>query len=146
MCACLDHSISWMSLQHTVYGKMAVLARAGVLLLLWAPAKRAARSGNARAELAAAAAQEYAAKCEEVLRQPGPADADVPPCLKLHSWRCFIARWRAALTAAAAQHGSAHEQVHALMTCARALVTAQASSHCCCMRCIPETVLRDSLR
>ena len=99
-----------------------MLGCAGVLLLLWAPAKRAARSGDGRAEFAAAAAQEYAAKCEEILSQAGPADAEVPPCLKFHSWRCFLGRWRAALTAATAQAGSAHEEVGA-QACARTLAT-----------------------
>ena len=119
-----------MTYSTVVYGKVAVLGCAGVLLLLWAPAKRAARSGSTRAELAAAAAEEYAAMCEEILRQAGPADADMPPCLKFHSWRCFLGRWRAALTAAAAQSGSADEQVGALATCACALATTQTSSNC----------------
>lgn len=99
-----------------------MLGCAGVLLLLWAPAKRAARSGDGRAEFAAAAVQEYAAKCEEILSQAGPADAEVPPCLKFQSWRCFLGRWRAALTAAAAQTGSAAEEVGA-QACAHTLAT-----------------------
>ena len=142
----LSNSVSWRTLQHPAHGKMAVLGCAGVLLLLWAPAKRAARSGSTRAELAAAAAQEHAAKCEEILRQAGPADADVPPCLKFHSWRCFLGRWRAALTAAAGQSGTADEQVGALMTCAHTLATMQALPHCCCTRSTPETILRESQR
>lgn len=85
------------------------------MLQLWAPAKRAAKASEGRAELAAAAAQEYQAKFDEVLSHAGSADdAPLGPGLALHSWRCFLGRWMGALCAAEAQNGARHEQVHSI--------------------------------
>ena len=83
----------------------------GVILLLWAPAKPAAKPDKTRAELAASAAKEYAAKFEEILSQAGAGDASVGPSLALHSWRCFLARWLGALSAAADKDMSEPGQV-----------------------------------
>lgn len=84
--------------------------------MLWAPAKRVAKPSDSRAALAAAAAQEYEARFKEVLSQAGTAEAPVGMPLMFHSWRCFLGRWMGALSAAAAQSGSAPEQVSPLMT------------------------------
>lgn len=83
----------------------------GVVLLLWAPAKPTAKAGSSRAELAALAAQEYAAKFDELVCQAADGAPGVDPPLLLHSWRCFLARWVAALSAAAEENLSEQGQV-----------------------------------
>ena len=81
------------------------------MLLLWAPAKPAAKAGSNRAELAVLAAQEYAAKFDEILSRAVEGAPEVDPPLTLHSWRCFLARWVGALSAAAEGNTSAQGQV-----------------------------------
>ncbi|CAL5220764.1 g2828 [Coccomyxa viridis] len=73
----------------------------GVVLLLWAPAKPASRAGSSRAELAASAAQDYAAKFDDIICRAADGAPVVEPPLLLHSWRCFLARWVGVASAAA---------------------------------------------
>ena len=98
----------------------------GVVLLLWAPAKPAAKAGSSRAELAALAAQQYAARFDEILSRAVEEAPEVDAPLTLHSWRCFLARWVGALAAAAEENASAQGKVPPSNT----LFT---SMHTCCL-------------